>query len=70
MPPIHIATIFTPKYFFNCACRDLGLEDEHTIAIARVNELWQKGLITTQEGELLCRATYFRGLGAHQAIED
>lgn len=70
MPPIHIATIFTPKYFFNIACRDLGLEDEHTIAIARVRELWQQGLITTQEGELLCRATYFRGLGAHQAIED
>lgn len=65
-----MATIFTPKYFFNCACRDFGLEDDHTIAIARVNELWQKGLIPTNEGELMCRALYSRGLKGVYCYED
>ena len=44
-------TIFTTRYFFNCACRDLGLEESHTIAIGRLLDAEREGKI---EPDLAC----------------
>lgn len=65
-----MATIFTPKYFFNCACRDFGLEDDHTIAIARVKELHDQGHYNLDEASFACKAIYAHGLHCHEADED
>ena len=64
------APCFLPHHFFERACRDFGLEDGHTIAIARVVELCNKGLIPVDEGAILCHATYYQGLGAFHTVED
>ena len=63
-------TPFLPKHFLDLACANLGLEDGHTIAIARVVNLCDKGLIPVDEGAILCSATYFRALGAYHMVED
>lgn len=57
-----MATIFTPSYYFNCACRDFGLEDRHTIIIARMKERAEQGAITNAEACFVCRCVYAHGI--------
>ena len=64
------APAFLPKHFLDMAARDLGLEDGHTICIARVVELCDKGLIPVDEGAVLCHATYYQAIGAFHRVED
>lgn len=54
-------TIFTAKYFFNCACRDLGLEDPHTIAIAKIAECKAEGLLEPEYADNLAKLLYNDG---------
>lgn len=61
---------FLPRHFLDLACEHIGLEDGHTIAIARVVELCDQGLIPVDEGAILCHATYCQALGAFHAVED
>jgi hypothetical protein len=42
-------SIFTAKYFFDCACRDLGLEAPHTIAIGKIVEIKKTATIAPSE---------------------
>ena len=53
-----MTTIFTAKYFFACACRDLGLEDAHTIAIGKIVEAQKEGRLdadfANELAKLLC----------------
>lgn len=64
------APAFLPKHFLDLATKHIGLEDSHTIAIARIVELCGKGIIPIDEGAILCHATYYQGLGAYHQIED
>lgn len=61
---------YTPEAWLEKAYADLGLEDGHTIAIARVVELHLEGRIPIVEAETLCRATYFKAIGAYHMVED
>ena len=61
---------FLPKHFLDLAVRDFGHENGHTVAIARVVDLCDRGLIPADEGAILCHATYYQGLGAFHAVED
>ena len=61
---------FLPAHFLNLAIQHLGFEDGHTVAIARVVDLCQKGVVPVDEGAILCHATYYQGLGAYHTIED
>ena len=64
------APAFLPRHFLDLACQNLGFEDGHTIAIARVVELCDKGLIPVDEGAILCHSTYYARLGAYHRVED
>lgn len=64
------APAFLPKHFLDLATKYIGLEDGHTIAIARVVELCDKGVIPVDEGAILCHATYHQALGAYHSVED
>ena len=54
--------MFNPTYFFNCACRDFGLEDNHTITIARIKERCDNGDITHPAATFICRCIYAHGI--------
>lgn len=61
---------YLPEAWLDRACTDLGFEDEHTIVIARVVELHHEGHLSLVEAETLCRATYFKAIGAYHMVED
>lgn len=50
--------IFTAKYFFNCACRDFGLEDKHTIAIGKIVECKEGGYLEATYADDLAKLIY------------
>lgn len=56
-----MTTIFTTKYFFACACRDLGLEDAHTIAIGRIVEAQKDGRLEADHANALAKRLYNDG---------
>ena len=64
------APAFLPKHYLDLACAHLGLEDGHTICIARVVDLCDQGVIPMDEGAVLCCATYYQAIGAHHMVED
>lgn len=53
--------IFTAKYFFNCACRDFGLEDEHTIAIGKIVDAKEGGYLEADYADSLAKLLYNDG---------
>lgn len=61
---------FLPRHFLDLAIKHIGLEDGHTIAIARVVELCDKGLMPIDEGAILAHSTYYAALGAFHQVED
>lgn len=50
--------IFTAKYFFNCACRDFGLEDKHTIVIGKIVECKEGGYLEANYADDLAKLLY------------
>jgi hypothetical protein len=50
--------IFTAKYFFNCACRDFGLEDMHTVAIGKILECKESGHLEADYADSLAKLLY------------
>ena len=62
--------MFNPTYFFNCACRDFGLENEHTIAIARIKEQTDEGHIPPAEAGFICRCIYAHGLDDLRSVAE
>ena len=62
--------IFTAKYFFNCACRDFGLEDEHTIAIGKILEAKEGGYLEADYADSLAKLLYNDGLLYQRHIEE
>lgn len=53
-----MATIFTEKYFFNCAVRDYGHEDPRTIAIGQLVDELAEGSITKERAALQSKIFY------------
>ena len=53
--------IFTAKYFFNCACRDLGLEESHTIAIGKIMDKVDEGKLDADYANDLAKLLYNDG---------
>lgn len=60
----------TPREIYDRACTEFGLEDEHTIAIAGICEIYEAGGAKCWDAAMVCRAIYLKGLGALQAVED
>ena len=56
-----MTTIFTAKYFFTCACRDLGLEDAHAIAIGKIVEAQKDGRLEADHANALAKLLYNDG---------
>lgn len=56
-----MAMIFTAKYFFNCACRDLGLEEPHTIAIGKIMDKVDEGKLDADHANDLAKLLYNDG---------
>lgn len=62
--------IFTAQYFFNCACRDLGLEAPHTIAIGKIAEIKKTATIAPPEyWDGLAKLLYNDGLKRREEDE-
>lgn len=62
--------IFTAKYFFNCACRDLGLEADHTIAIGKIVECKEHGYLDTETADRIAKDLYNAGRTAKYDQEE
>lgn len=59
-----------PTYYLELAILYLGHYDKHTVTIARIVELWEKGLIERAEAVLACSSVYFRGVEGLYQPED
>ena len=46
----------TPQQWLDKACTDLGLEDEHTVAIAGIVEIYEAGGAKCWDAAMVCRA--------------
>ena len=62
--------IFSAKYFFDCACRDFGLEDMHTIAIGKILECKEGGYLEADYANSLAKLLYNDGLLYQRHIEE
>ena len=67
-------TICTAKYFFSCACRDLGLEDAHTVAIGKIIEAMEGGYLEADYADSLAKLLYndgreLRAIAAYEECE-
>ena len=46
---------------FNLACSEFGLENEHTISIAKLKELAEAGYLTAEEATTMAQIIYHHG---------
>ena len=60
----------TPQQWLDKACTDIGLEDEHTVAIAGIVEIYETGGAKCWDAAMVCRAIYMQAIGAHHMVED
>ena len=65
-----MTNIFTAKYFFNCACRDLGLEADHTIAIGKIVECKEHGYLDAETADRIAKDLYNAGRTAKYDQEE
>ena len=54
-------TFLNVKYYFRCACRDLGHEDPHTIAIGKLADANKAGGLADEEADRIAKLLYNDG---------
>lgn len=59
-----MTTIFTAKYFLDCAIRDLGHEVHHTLAIGKLVDLKDGGYLEPEYADDMAKIVYNAGLTA------